>query len=68
MNGQHAFGRAEGHRYDPDLARQCLIRAGYSTAGVGRATRKWPLTVDRSRPVIEQQTKTCVRRWRVVAH
>lgn len=24
VNGQHAFGRDEGHRYDPELARQCL--------------------------------------------
>ena len=24
VNGQHAFARDEGHRYDPELARQCL--------------------------------------------
>lgn len=24
VNGQHAFVRDEGHRYDPELARQCL--------------------------------------------
>jgi carboxymethylenebutenolidase len=24
VNGQHAFGRDEGPRYDPELARQCL--------------------------------------------
>ena len=24
VNGQHAFARDEGYRYDPELARQCL--------------------------------------------
>ncbi len=24
VNGQHAFIRDEGHRYDPELARECI--------------------------------------------
>src|SRR6476646_7711914 len=35
-----------------------------STVGLGRAMRKWPRKVDRSRPVTERQTKTTrVRSW-----
>ena len=29
VNGQHAFGRDEGLRYDPELARQRVIEARY---------------------------------------
>ena len=57
VNGQHAFGRDEGPATTPSsrasASDTCWI---CSTAGLGRARRKWPLTAGRSRPVTERQT------------
>ena len=59
VNGQHAFGRDEGPATTPSsrasASDTCWI---CSTAGLGRATRKWPLTAGRSRPVTERSART----------
>ena len=69
VNGQHAFGRDEGPRSTPSLhasaSDTCWI---CSTAGLGKARRKWPLTVGRSRPDTERQATDADWTQRVVAH
>ena len=56
VNGQHAFGRDEGHRYDPELARQCfghVLDLFHRRLGQGEEE----MTADRgrSRPDTERQ-------------
>ena len=65
VNGQHAFGRDEGPRYDPELARQCHGHVlDLFHRRLGQGDEKWPRKVGRSRPVTERQTKTTrVRSW-----